>query len=63
MISGYKPAKCITAFRLRAHYECYQSAFYRPLVSGCSNFGQWTENGAVTATQRANGIWKNPHRV
>ncbi len=36
----------------------YQTAFYQPLVSDWSNFGQWTENGALTATQRANGIWK-----
>ncbi|MCP4188827.1 MAG: trimethylamine methyltransferase family protein [Gammaproteobacteria bacterium] len=36
----------------------YQSAFYEPLVSDWSNFGQWTENGGLTATQRANGIWK-----
>ena len=36
----------------------YQTAFYEPLVSDWSNFGQWTEAGALTATQRANGIWK-----
>jgi trimethylamine--corrinoid protein Co-methyltransferase len=36
----------------------YQTAFYEPLVSDWSNFGQWTENGSKTATQRANGIWK-----
>jgi trimethylamine--corrinoid protein Co-methyltransferase len=36
----------------------YQSAFYEPLVSDWSNFGQWTDNGALTATRRANGIWK-----
>ncbi len=36
----------------------YQTAFYEPLVSDWSNFGQWTENGGLTATQRANGIWK-----
>ncbi len=36
----------------------YQTAFYQPLVSDWSNFGQWSENGAKTATQRANGIWK-----
>lgn len=36
----------------------YQTAFYQPLVSDWSNFGQWTDNGALTATQRANGIWK-----
>jgi trimethylamine--corrinoid protein Co-methyltransferase len=38
--------------------ERYQTAFYEPLVSDWSNFGQWTDNGALTATQRANGIWK-----
>ena len=36
----------------------YQTAFYEPLVSDWSNFGQWTENGSLTATRRANGIWK-----
>jgi trimethylamine--corrinoid protein Co-methyltransferase len=38
--------------------ERYQTAFYEPLVSDWSNFGQWTDNGSQTATQRANGIWK-----
>jgi len=38
--------------------ERYQTAFYEPLVSDWSNFGQWTENGSKTATQRANGVWK-----
>jgi len=38
--------------------ERYQTAFYEPLVSDWSNFGQWTDNGSRTATQRANGIWK-----
>lgn len=36
----------------------YQTAFYEPLVSDWRNFGQWTEGGALTATERANGIWK-----
>lgn len=36
----------------------YQTAFYEPLVSGWSNFGQWTDNGSKTATQRANQVWK-----
>ncbi|MFT5350988.1 MAG: trimethylamine--corrinoid protein Co-methyltransferase, partial [Gammaproteobacteria bacterium] len=27
-------------------------------VSDWSNFGQWTDNGSLTATQRANGVWK-----
>jgi trimethylamine--corrinoid protein Co-methyltransferase len=34
----------------------YRSAFYRPLVSDWSNFGQWTENGAKDATRRAREI-------
>ncbi|RLA06469.1 MAG: trimethylamine methyltransferase, partial [Gammaproteobacteria bacterium] len=36
----------------------YQTAFYEPLVSDWSNYGSWQENGSLTATQRANGIWK-----
>jgi trimethylamine--corrinoid protein Co-methyltransferase len=38
--------------------ERYANAFYTPLVSDWSNFGQWTEAGSLTATQRANRIWK-----
>jgi trimethylamine--corrinoid protein Co-methyltransferase len=38
--------------------ERYATAFYTPLVSDWSNFGQWTQNGSKTATERANGIWK-----
>ncbi|WP_299617925.1 trimethylamine methyltransferase family protein [Pelagibius sp.] len=37
----------------------YQSAFYEPLVSDWRNFGQWSEDGAKTATQRANQLWKS----
>jgi len=36
----------------------YRTAFYAPLVSDWSNFGQWTEAGARDATQRANEAWK-----
>ncbi|MEO1794816.1 MAG: trimethylamine methyltransferase family protein, partial [Pseudomonadota bacterium] len=36
----------------------YDTAFYSPLLSDWSNFGAWTENGAKTATVRANEIWK-----
>ncbi|MGB7206140.1 MAG: trimethylamine methyltransferase family protein, partial [Anderseniella sp.] len=38
--------------------ERYSTAFYTPLVSDWSNFGNWTEGGSLTATQRANKIWK-----
>ena len=38
--------------------ERYRTAFYAPLVSDWSNFGQWTEAGGHTATERANKIWK-----
>src|SRR5258706_5347541 len=36
----------------------YEKAFHRPLLSDWSNFENWTENGARTATERATGIWK-----
>lgn len=36
----------------------YDSAFYAPLVSDLSNFGQWTESGALRADQRATAIWQ-----
>ena len=36
----------------------YEKAFYAPLVSDWRNFGQWSDAGAKTATERANGIWK-----
>ena len=36
----------------------YETAFYQPMVSDWRNFETWEEAGALTATQRANGIWK-----
>ena len=36
----------------------YLTAFYEPIVSDWRNFGQWSEAGAKSATERANGIWK-----
>jgi trimethylamine--corrinoid protein Co-methyltransferase len=38
--------------------ERYRSAFYAPLVSDWRNFGQWSEDGSKTATQRAAEIWQ-----
>ncbi len=37
--------------------ERYRTAFYAPLVSDWRNYGTWHEDGARTATQRANAIW------
>ena len=36
----------------------YETAFYSPLLSDWRNFETWQEDGSLTATQRANGIWK-----
>ncbi len=38
--------------------ERYENAFYPPILSDWNNFGQWTENGSLDTTQRANKIWK-----
>ena len=38
--------------------ERYESAFYRPIVSDWRNFETWHEDGARTATERANRVWK-----
>ncbi len=36
----------------------YESAFYEPIVSDWRNFETWQDGGSLTATQRANTIWK-----
>jgi trimethylamine--corrinoid protein Co-methyltransferase len=36
----------------------FETAFYQPMVSDWRNFETWAEDGARTATQRANTIWK-----
>ena len=38
--------------------ERYRNAFYEPLVADRSNYGQWLENGSLTADQRATLIWQ-----
>ena len=38
--------------------ERYENAFYQPLVSDWQNFENWQDKGAQTATERANGIYK-----
>ena len=36
----------------------YETAFYQPFLSDWRNFETWQEDGARTATERANRIWK-----
>ncbi|MGI9309938.1 MAG: trimethylamine methyltransferase family protein [bacterium] len=36
----------------------YRTAFYQPLLSDWRNFETWRDDGAQTATMRANRIWK-----
>jgi len=36
----------------------YENAFYSPILSDWRNYEAWEEDGAKTATQRANAIWK-----
>jgi len=38
--------------------ERFETAFYRPMLSDWRNFETWQEDGARTATERANAIWK-----
>ena len=38
--------------------ERFETAFYAPIVSDWSNYGQWQEAGGRTATERASGLWK-----
>ena len=36
----------------------YENAFYSPILSDWRNYETWRDDGAKTATQRANEIWK-----
>ena len=36
----------------------FETAFYQPMLSDWRTFETWQEDGARTATQRANRIWK-----
>ncbi len=36
----------------------FETAFYQPMLSDWRNFETWQDGGALTATERANRIWK-----
>jgi trimethylamine--corrinoid protein Co-methyltransferase len=38
--------------------ERFERAFYAPMISDWRNFETWYEDGAKTATERANTVWK-----
>ncbi len=38
--------------------ERYETAFYEPILSDWSNFENWMDGGAKSASQRANAVWK-----
>jgi trimethylamine--corrinoid protein Co-methyltransferase len=38
--------------------ERYETAFYQPILSDWRNFESWRDDGARSATERANTIWK-----
>jgi trimethylamine--corrinoid protein Co-methyltransferase len=38
--------------------ERYETAFYQPILSDWRNFESWRDDGARSATERANIIWK-----
>ena len=40
----------------------YRNAFYAPLVSDWRNYGTWHDDGARTATERANATWQQALR-
>lgn len=36
----------------------YNTEFYEPVVHDYANFGTWTERGALSANERATGVWQ-----
>ena len=51
-------ARAATSSATAHTLERYETAFYRPILSDWRNFETWPDDGARTATERANRIWK-----
>jgi trimethylamine--corrinoid protein Co-methyltransferase len=45
-------------FAAKQTMERYETEHYNPMLSDWRNFESWRDAGSVTATQRANKIWK-----
>ena len=45
-------------FGARQTIERYETAFYPPLAADLSNFGTWSDAGALRADERATDIWQ-----
>ena len=45
-------------FAAKQTLESYEDAFYSPLLSDWQNFESWRDAGSLSASTRANRIWK-----
>ena len=45
-------------FAAKQTLERYETEHYNPLLSDWRNFESWRDSGSVTASQRANKLWK-----
>ena len=46
-------------FGIEHTQERYETAFYSPFLSDWRNYESWQQDGALTAAQRANKVWKD----
>ena len=64
ILNGQRAVTGDTALRLGHFFGTshtlarYRNAFYSPILSDWRNYENWRDDGARTATQRANEIWK-----
>ena len=58
LTSSATAARTAAKVYLAKSQDLRETAFYRPMVSDWRNYETWADDGARTATERANGIWK-----